>query len=190
MNQVGLWQHFGRLFDFRGREDRASFWPYAALVFVIDSILGMLIFIPMMTRSMAQMESYAAANPGQANVTSGPGNYSVSVSGNHSEFFDSRSMAMYLAVTFGVALLLYSAAVTRRLHDRGKSGWWGLMPVPFILYSSIAMPAIFASGGQPDTSLFFSIFFSNMLYIVTLIWLIVWLASRGDEGPNRYDTKH
>lgn len=32
---VTIGGHFKRLFDFAGRENRASFWPYAALAFVL-----------------------------------------------------------------------------------------------------------------------------------------------------------
>jgi len=96
-------------------------------------------------------------------------------------------MALYLAVSFGLAILLYAAAVVRRLHDRGKSGFWGLMPMPFIIYSSIMMPIVFASAREPNMALFFSIFFSNMLYIVTLIALIVFLASPSEPTSNRHD---
>jgi len=35
-------------------------------------------------------------------------------------------------------------------------------------------------------SLFFAVFFSNMLYIVTLIILVVLLAIKSTEGPNRF----
>jgi len=184
---VGLWEHFKRLVDFKGREDRASFWPYAAVAFIIIMIVGMFIFVPMMARTMAEMQQYAAHHPDQAAVTSGPGQYSISVEGHHPEFFSGRSMALYLGVSFGLAILLYAAAVVRRLHDRGKAGWWGLMPLPFIIYSSIMMPRVFVSAGEPDMALFFSIFISNMLYIVALIWLIVLLAGPSDAVPNEYD---
>jgi uncharacterized membrane protein YhaH (DUF805 family) len=184
---VGLWEHFKRLFDFKGREDRASFWPYAAVAFIIVTVIGTIIFVPLMARSMAAMQEYAAQHPGQATITSGPGQYSISIEGGHPEFFEAGTMAVYLAVTFGLAILLYAAAVTRRLHDRGRSGVWGLMPLPFIIYSSILMPSVFASAGEPNIGLFFSIFFSNMLYIITLIWLIVWLAGPSEPAPNRYD---
>lgn len=184
---VGLFEHFRRLADFNGREDRASFWPYAALVFGINMVAGMMIFIPMMQRSMRAMQDYAAKHPDQATVVSGPGQYSISVEGSHPEFFEMRTMATYLAVTFGLAILLYAAAVVRRLHDSGKSGIWGLVPLPFIAYSSLMMPRIFASAGEPATVLFFSIFFSNLLYIITLIVLIVLLAGRSDQQPNRFD---
>jgi uncharacterized membrane protein YhaH (DUF805 family) len=188
--KIGLREHFRRLLDFRGREDRASFWPYAALAFGIIMIVGMVIFVPMMGRSMRAMQDYASQHPEQATIMSGPGQYSISVEGHHPEFFDTGWMATYLAVTFGLAVLLYAAAVVRRLHDRGKSGAWGLMPLPFILYSSIMMPRMFASfgtGAEPSMGLFFSIFFSNMLYMATLIFLIVLLAGASEPAPNRYD---
>jgi uncharacterized membrane protein YhaH (DUF805 family) len=63
------------------------------------------------------------------------------------------------------------------------------MPLPFIIYSSIQMPRMFASVGtatQPHMMLFFSIFLSNLFYIITLIWLIVLLAAPSESGPNRY----
>jgi uncharacterized membrane protein YhaH (DUF805 family) len=189
-NAVGLWAHFTRLFDFKGREDRASFWPYAALVFVILMVAGMAIFIPMMGRTIRAMQDYAAQHPDQATVASGPGQYSVSIEGNHPEFFETGPMVLYLAVTFGFAILFYAAAVVRRLHDRGKSGAWGLMPLPFILYSSIMMPQMFGSfgsGTEPDMALFFSIVVSNLLYMIALVTLIVLLAGAGDQQPNRYD---
>jgi uncharacterized membrane protein YhaH (DUF805 family) len=187
---VGLWEHFKRLFDFNGREDRASFWPYAAVAFIIIIVVGMAIFIPMMARSMQAMQQYAAQHPDQATVTAGPGQYSASIEGHHPEFFPAGSMALYLAASFGLAVVLYAAAVVRRLHDRGRSGFWGLMPLPFILYSSIQMPRMFASFGsevQQDMTMFFSIFVSNMLYILTLIILIVMLAAPSQSGSNRYD---
>jgi uncharacterized membrane protein YhaH (DUF805 family) len=185
---VGLTEHFRRLFNFTGREDRASFWPYAAVAFIITIVAGMIIFVPMMSRTMHAMQQFAAQHQDQATVTSGPGQYSISVHGDHPEFIPPGSVALFLAVTFGLAILLYAAAVVRRLHDRGKSGFWGLMPLPFILYSSVQMPRMFASigtGSQPDMTLFFSIFFSNLIYIVTLIWLIVLLAGPSEPVPNR-----
>ena len=182
---VSLLEHFKRLFDFSGHEDRASFWPYAAVAFVITMLVGMAVFVPMMSHAMQAMQQYAAQHPDQATVTSGPGQYSISIQGNHPEFMPTGTLVLFLAVSFGLAILLYAAAVVRRLHDRGKSGLWGLMPLPFIIYSSIQMPRMFGSvgtGAQPDMVLFFSIFFSNLLYIVTLIWLIVLLAGPSEDA--------
>lgn len=185
---VSLWEHFTGLFDFGSREDRASFWPYAAVAFIIIMAVSMVIFVPIMDSAMHGMQHFAAQHPDEATLASEPGHYSISVHGNQPQFVPGSAIALYLAVTFGLAILLYAAAVVRRLHDRGKSGAWGLMPLPFIIYSSIQMPRVFASvgtGAQPDTTLFFSIFFSNLLYIITLIWLIVLLAGPSASAPNR-----
>lgn len=184
--QIGILEHFRRLPDFSGREDRASFWPYAALVFVIDTAAGMAVFIPIMRRAMVEMETYAREHPDQVTVTSGPGHYSMSVHGYQGSLFDKGSIATYLAVTFGLGIVLLAAAVTRRLHDSGRSGLWALMPIPFIAYSSVMMPGMMASAGQPNMAVFTSLFVSNLLYMASLIWLIVMLATASQAGANRY----
>lgn len=99
-------------------------------------------------------------------------------------------LAAYLAVTFGLAILLYAAAVVRRLHDRGMSGAWALMPLPFILYQTIQVPRLFGStahGGQPETAMLLSLAFSHLFYWLALLALVVMLAGPSDSGPNRYD---
>jgi uncharacterized membrane protein YhaH (DUF805 family) len=188
---VGLWEHFRRLATFRGREDRASFWPYAGLAFAILMAVGAAMFVPMMAQSMAAMQAFAAQHPDQVTVVSGPGEYSISTRGAVPGLMpSSASLLAYLGVTFGLALLLYAAAVVRRLHDRGRTGAWGLLPLPFILYSTIQMPRMFGAvgaGQQPDMGLFFSVFFSNLLYMASVLALIVLLAGPSDPQPNRYD---
>lgn len=186
---VGLWMHFARLADFRGREDRASFWPYAALVFVIDMIVGAALFVPIMVHAMAEMQRFAGLHPsGVTQTRSASGQYSITIHAqHHPQLFSAGPMALYMGVTFGLAVLLYAAAVTRRLHDRGMTGLWGLMPLPFIIFSAIMMPQMFASQMPPSMPVFFSTFFSNLLYVVTIVVLIVLLAGAGEAGPNRFD---
>ena len=180
---VTLGEHFKRLLDFNGREDRGSFWPYAALAFVIIMIAGMVISVPMTITAMQEVQQFAAQHPDQVTVTNEPGQYSIAGQGSRPELMPKQSIMFYFAVTFGLAIVLYAAAVVRRLRDRGKSGLWGLMPLPFILYSSIQMPKMFLAvepTAQPDMALLLSIFVSNLLYIISLIWLIVLLAGRSE----------
>lgn len=190
-NTVRFWEHFPRLVDFKGREDRASFWPYAAFVFVLSMIATYAVMLPPMFKSMQSMQEYAAAHPDQATVVSGAWQHSVSIQGDSPEFMpDMAGMTIGVGLVMLVIVLLYAAAVTRRLHDRGMSGSWALMPVPFLAYSMIQMPRMFSSVGSaamPDMRLFFSIFISNILYIIALIALIVLLARRSDPESNRYD---
>lgn len=185
---VSLGEHFKKLFDVTGREDRASFWPYAAVAFGIVMAVGMIVFIPIMLSSIGAMQEFSAQHPEQATVTHGPGSYSISTNGNHPDLMPVFPMAVFLVVNFGLMILLYAAAMVRRLRDCGKSGLWGLMPLPFTVYSSVMMLQMFASFGsdtEPNMTLFFSIFFSNILYLVALIWLIVLLA-----GPSKPALDH
>lgn len=184
-SSVTILEHFKRLFDFQGREDRASFWPYAAVVFGILMAISMVMVVPMMMQVMTEMQQYAAQHTENATIASGPGHYSISVKGYQPKFMQEGTMALYLAVTLGLAILLYAAAVVRRLRDAGKSGLWGLMPLPFILYSSVRMPSALASGADRDLTTFFSIAVSNMLYLASLIALIVLLAGESKPTADR-----
>jgi uncharacterized membrane protein YhaH (DUF805 family) len=177
------------LFDFAGRENRSSFWPYAAAVFGILMVLSMLAMVPSIYTSIRSMQEYAGKHPENVTVTQGPGHYSMQVHGG--DFTpDFGPMFWMMGLAFLAAIFLYAAAAVRRLHDSGKSGWWGLMPVPFITFSLIAMPQVFSSRDIENGNglgLFFAVFFSNMLYMIALISLIVLLASKSTDGPNRFD---
>lgn len=190
---IGLWEHFRKLASFKGREDRASFWPYAALVLGIVMVAGALIALPLMAESRRAASAAAATGPLDVpdgidlNEFSMPPPAAVPGSMPSAAF-----LAAFLGVTFGLAILLYAAAVVRRLHDRGKSGAWGLMPLPFILYQSIQVPRMFGStaqGGQPETAMLLSLAFSNLFYWAALLALVVLLAGASDPGPNRYDVE-
>lgn len=176
------------LTNFGGRETRGQFWPYAAFVVVL-AIVGMaLVMLPEMADSIARMQRFAAQHPELATVQSGPGSYSISIKGSHPELMpDMAGMMTRMTIVFAVAIALLAAAVARRLHDRGKSGFWGLLPVPFIVFASVAMPKVFTQN-PPDMGLFFAVFFNNLFYIASLITLIVMLAGATSVGTNRWDT--
>jgi len=88
---------------------------------------------------------------------------------------------------FAALVGLLAAAVARRLHDRGFSGYWGLMPLPVVAYCSSMMLLLNSQfeTGQPDMRLVFSISASFLLYSA-VIWLVVLLARRSALGPNRF----
>ncbi|EGF90575.1 hypothetical protein ABI_36000 [Asticcacaulis biprosthecium C19] len=95
------------------------------------------------------------------------------------------NMMGMMAIVFIFAISLLAAAVARRLHDRGKSGAWGLMPLPFITFASVMMPTVFAQTFA-DMGLFFTMFINNVLYIAALVFLVILLAGAGSEGENRF----
>ncbi|UAL08981.1 DUF805 domain-containing protein [Caulobacter segnis] len=68
--------------------------------------------------------------------------------------------------------LLFSGAcvLSKRLHDRGRSGWWALL----------ILVAVVAVWPQPEH-------FLDFLFSLVLIWAIVELGVMGGEqGANRY----
>jgi len=104
-----------------------------------------------------------------------------------------------------VMLLRLAAAVVRRLHDSGRSGWWASpvfaiqIAIP-IMFATI-FPAMFETLGkirptmsQAETSATFdptmqsfSLLWSiGMLGFLLTIVLIVFLVLPGTVGPNRF----
>lgn len=162
------------LLRFRGRDTRSQFWFYILGLFIAQQIITALATILLMAVHFDSPASVAATPPENA-----------------AGFFASVHLFMLIALSSGVlAIMLLAAAVVRRLHDRGLSGAWGLLPVPFIVFSSVEMYRFFGSFGQPgmepDHSLFMAIFISNALYLVALGALIVLLVRDSDPGVNRF----
>jgi uncharacterized membrane protein YhaH (DUF805 family) len=186
--KVGLLEHFRKLGAFRGREDRASFWPYAALVLGIVMAAGALMALPMMAQLIHAQPQLT--EPGDVNLFAEV-DFSMPAQGRSAgPVLPVGFLAAYLAVTLGLAVLLYAAAVFRRLHDRGKSGAWGLMPLPFLAYTSVQSVGLLGSlerGEKPDAAVFLTLAASNILFWAALLALVVLLAGASDDGPNRYD---
>lgn len=152
-SEIGLFEHFRLLLSFGGKEDRGSFWPYAALVLGILTACNLIMMMPMMM---------ALSHPFDGDMG-----------------MRLPNVGLYFVVVIGLAVLLYAAAVARRLRDSGRAIWWGLMPLPFVIVSSIGISQMFASpfdGTPPNMSLFQWMFLANGLYTLTLIALIVLLA--------------
>lgn len=172
------------LVNFRGRQTRAQFWPYAAVIIFLTIVGTAAVFVPPIVRDMGRMQRIAAAHPELATIRSGPGTYSITIQGDHPELMpDMGGMLSSMNVVFVAAALLLAAAVARRLHDCGKSGFWGLLPIPFIVFASFAMPRIFTQN-PPDTSLFIALFFNNLFYLASLALLVVLLCGATKQEPD------
>lgn len=178
--------HLANLFRFSGREGVASFWIFAGCVIGLAFAAMMAVMVPMMTSTFARMQAFAEAHPDQATVHQGPGSYSITIEGHHPELMpDFGAFTGAFAVIVAVFIVLLAAAVVRRLHDRGKSGAWGLLPLPFLAAGFILMPRLFSSA-EPDMGLFGYLFLNNMIYLGLLVFLIIRLAKPGDRESNRY----
>lgn len=103
-------------------------------------------------------------------------------------------MPIIMLVLVVAAIVLLAAAVSRRLHDTGRSGWWGIAPGPFLMGGLIMMARLFArveSGelgdqGEGIPPEFMLIFVNNLVYLGALITLIVLCSMPGQPGANRY----
>jgi uncharacterized membrane protein YhaH (DUF805 family) len=181
---------FGGVLRFSGRDAPGQFWPYALFLVFLNAVIAVAVIVPTIFASIARMQRFAAEHPELTTVRSGPGHYSIEIRGNHPELMpDIGSIAILLAALAALTAALLAAAVARRLHDRDRRGWWGAMPLPFLIYALTVMPPVFAAiqgGRPPKLGLFFSLFLNNLFYLASLGVLIVLLVGSGTRGPNRF----
>ena len=183
---------FTSLTRFSGRDTAGRFWPYAGAVIALFFFAAFATMAPIMSGTFARMQRFAAEHPDQATVTQGPGSYSIQIHGNHPELMpDVTPFITAMQIGGAVAVLLLAAAVTRRLHDRGRRGWWGLPPVLFLAGGLVLFPRLFKStlSGEvtPDTMAMFGLMMANnLLYLASLALLVVLLAGVGQPGENRF----
>lgn len=115
------------------------------------------------------------------------------------EMFDlARTLMLYSLIVFAVGAALLAAAIIRRLHDTGRTGFWILLPLPFGAYATYAIYGLFSKlpvffeiePQQAAVFIFLSefalAFISAMLWLAALIVLIILLCGRGTPGPNRF----
>lgn len=177
------------LLRFSGRTSRQDFWPYAIVVFVLAMTVWAVPFMIAFSHVMQTMTQYAIDHPDQATITTGPGSYRVEIHGDPPPgmMAEMTGAMVWLWPIVGSTVVLLASAVTRRLHDSGRSGAWGLMPLPFLAFSLTVFPQMFAgfSSAAPNLGLFGLTFLSNVLYMAGLVTLIFMLC-QAPTGDNRY----
>jgi uncharacterized membrane protein YhaH (DUF805 family) len=178
---------------FSGRDRPRIFWPYMGLVIGLNALISIAAAVPMIFDMFERVRRFMEAHP-ETVVETWPGHYEVRIQGFHPELFPDVTlfllpMAAALAVTIGLA----AAAIVRRLHDRDRTGWWALLPLPFTAFGMAMMPRMFdgwiaaiGSNQQPDPGPVMLLMVNNLLHLGALAFLVVQLVSSGTEGPNRY----
>ncbi len=156
------------LFGFTGRINRAKAWLFVLIQILVFVVLAILFasFVGMAAFSNPGASQNAAANMGGAAL-----------------------VISLLCGLIGIAMFIASLAVlTKRLHDRNKSGWWLLLfyVLPFIL--NIVALSINMAGMMhqpPQTNPVGSIL--SLAALALGIWGFVELyCLRGTVGDNRY----
>ena len=178
-----------RLGDFSGRQRRAMFWPYVGVFYLVTTFASVLAIVPQIFDMVARVQQFAADNPDQVTEVRTATSYSITVNEFHPELMpDFGQFVAAIAAVMTVFVALIAAAVARRLHDRDRSGWWGLLPLPFLFGGFFGMHAVFTgfTGGAPDIVPFLWLFLNNLIYLATLIYLVVVLAQAGTPGTNRF----
>ncbi|MFD1036558.1 DUF805 domain-containing protein [Sphingomonas hankookensis] len=182
-----------RLTRWSGREPRRLFWPWVACVMVGNMIAGMVAGVPVVVGIARNMAAFAQSHPERTTVTSGPDHYSMQIDGPVPPELMMEPMRWFVplvAVVGLLSVLFLAASVVRRLHDAGRRGWWGLLPLPFLVTGMIAFGLMFDQIGQPgvvpDMAPFALLFGNNIAYLVALIVLVVQLCRPSDPGPNRF----
>lgn len=173
MSYESVFQHNLRnLTNFSGRDGRAVFWPYAASVFVISFAMMSIVMMPQMLTSMMRIDAASQGTPAQI-----------------SDVFPNVGLMSFSLGLVAVGFVAFGgAAIARRLHDRDKSAFWGLVPFGFLMLGLVLFPQLFNQflTGEPDMGLFFLMFTNNVAYLGSLALLVVQLASPGTAGANRY----
>ncbi len=166
--------NISNLTNFKGRQSRIEFWPYIGGVlagYMTLSFIAMIIF----------MANVGPAWMGDPRTNEG------SIDGLLGSIFR-YMMIGNAAIAIIVVFLLY-ASVTRRLHDTNKPGWLGLIPVTFLFSGLVLMAKVltnFTASSPPDMKFILLAFANNLFYLVSLVILIIFLASPGTAGPNRF----
>lgn len=182
---------FGGLTRFSGRDRRRLFWPYAAMVLGFATLIWIAALSIALQDAIRRIQRFAAAHPELATaVGQGRGHGSTRVYGSPPDLAPDFGLFLQpILVTIPIVVLLLAGAVARRLHDRGRPGYWGLLPLPFLAGGLIGMQLMlqdFRSADVPDFSLLPWLLLNNILYLAALAILIGQLASAGTRGPNRY----
>lgn len=195
---------FASLLLFSGRDRRSQFWPFALAVFLILNALSVAILAPVMVKeiigSIATAERLSQENPQDWAVERSGGSVNYRYIGDDPAVLQAMlpDFGLLFVVTAVLSLafvVVMAAAVTRRLHDRGHSGLWQLVPALLLAASYWQMSGFFSEimagrVAQDDAGAIMqgmgALFGLNMLYSFCSLLLLVQLALIGQPQANRY----
>jgi uncharacterized membrane protein YhaH (DUF805 family) len=169
--------NFRAIGQFRGREARRDFWPYAGVTLIIYVIAGQIVAIPFMNQMLSGMLK-VMTDPKFVEAAQGANPFAVQAM----MYRAMPDMTGLILAQAAVQLLWYSllaAATVRRLRDGGVSPYWALLPVPFKTVGLIITPAVFAafrSDGFPSGGLFSLMMLNSTLVLAAWVTLIVLLC--------------
>jgi uncharacterized membrane protein YhaH (DUF805 family) len=181
---------FKGLLRFSGRSSRTDFWSFAIFVFLIVFGIWMSVMSVEMSRALGEAHQYAGQHPEDVTITTSATQYSIKVKNPPPGMGPDFGFLMkWLAGIAVFAIAMLAASVTRRLHDTNRTGFWGLLPIPFLFSGLWLMSGVFKDVGrtaEPDMSAFFLLFANNLIYLVCIGVLGFLLLRSGTAGDNRF----
>ena len=162
---------FKNYFNFKGRASRSEYWwfilAFAIVYIVISTIESVFIFATIFD-----------------DIYNDPYSYSYSASDAFKDTFLMPSFLFYLAMMIGLLSL-----VSRRLQDRGHTGWWQLANIIpgilfFIPYLAILDSIITGDSFNPGAAIAATIF--GIISFGTGVTLIVFLCLPPKEDENKW----
>lgn len=185
-----LERNFLGLFRFGGREPRDSFVLYAMAAFALAVLVMILVYVPLLLDSMVVVRDAVRDHPPTATLITGRGLWLFDIDGPNLHLVPAVGrIVLGATVIILVLALLLAASVSRRLHDRGRSGFGGLLPFPFLLISFVSL--LWLAGDlplpTPPWSLLLTVLLlANLLYLGSLALLGHCLIGPGEAGGNRF----
>jgi uncharacterized membrane protein YhaH (DUF805 family) len=168
---------------FSGRDTRGEFWPYAIFLFLLSTAVSIVVAGFIMADMVLRLQRYILAHP-EGLPPPVPGR-----PGLPPELMpDLAALTGPMIASNLLLVALLAAAIVRRLHDRDRTGLWGLMPLPFMVVGMINQEATLAlaMGRRTASPAEALMFMTAPLFWISLVALIVLLAGEGTGGPNRF----
>lgn len=186
----------GNLTNINGRDARQPFWLYVLFLYLVSMAISMVVTMPMMGNVMATAVQQGMAQAGNADPAAADAAARAAIT---VAVGDMLPTIIWTSVATALLLILgLSAALARRLHDSGLSGYWALLPVGLQAFSTAMVPVQMAKvqesmaaamSGDPTQSLaaIQNSFGPGPLAAWAAIAVVIALGVRkSDEGSNRY----
>ncbi len=177
-----MFDPFRKILDFSSRSTRSQFWPFIFLIYASQQVVSYIAMAPLMKRlelfaKEAEVQAATGKEPDLASIlpdlTSALG-----------------TIAGVLGLLWLISLIPLSGAVTRRLHDTNRSGFWAL-PVLICQLSGFALLWLTAREVMEMSEFAIPAFLvplviNNLVGFGFTILLIVFCVYDGTVGPNRF----
>lgn len=182
------------LLSVRGRDGLAQFWPYALLIMLLGGMTIIGVMVPVLAGTITKMQAMAQDNPEDFIIRQSPSSYEITYVGDDPAVLaqltpDFSALIIVVGLAMLVPIAFVATAAVRRLHDRGISGKWLLIPATLLALSFSLMPGVFedvGKGSGAGLGIFALVFAITLAYNLSVLVFLVLFALPGNPNDNRY----